>query len=132
MPTEISIIANADIYFDEESIRLIKRYIRPNVCFAISRWDVSKDGQVRLFNRHDSQDVWVFQGNVPQMEGADFTLGHWGCDNRIAHIIQANGYELINPAHTIKAYHVHHSGVRTASIETKVPPPYKLVKLIKL
>jgi len=128
---DITIIANSDIYFTDESIQLIKRHITPDTCFALSRWDV-RNGNAILFNRADSQDVWIFQGAIPQMEGADFGLGFAGTDNAIAHIISMNGYRVVNPALTIKAFHLHESNVRNYNPMNKVQPPYKLIPLIKL
>lgn len=128
---DITIIANSDIYFTNESIHLIKQHITPDTCFALSRWDI-KNGNATLFNRADSQDVWVFQGDIPQMEGADFGLGIPGTDNAIAYILSKNGYRVLNPALTIKTYHLHESNVRNYDYTNKVPPPYKLVPLIQL
>jgi hypothetical protein len=128
---DIFIIANSDIFFDEESITNIKRYITKNQCFALSRWDL-KENLAVLYNHPDSQDVWVFQGDIPKMDGADFFLGVPGCDNRIAQIIYQNGYNIKNPAYTIKTYHLHNSGYRTYTRAYTVPPPYKILQLIKL
>lgn len=128
---DITVIANSDIYFTEESIQLIKRHITPDTCFALSRWDI-RNGNAILFNRADSQDVWIFQGRIPQMQGADFHLGICGADNAIAHIISENGYRVINPAKTIKAFHLHESNVRNYDINEKVPKPYKLLSITAL
>jgi len=130
-PTDITIIANSDIFFDEEAIRNIKRYIQKNTCFALSRWDV-KDNFASLFNRADSQDVWAFQGEIPYIEGADFTLGIGGCDNKIAYLLNESGYRVINPAQSIRCYHVHDSNYRTYTSEDRLTPPFKLLPTIKL
>ena len=57
------------------------------------------------------------------------------CDNRLAHDIQSHGYNVINPSHTIKTYHLHNSNIRNylndrnEPIE-RIPQPYLLVNPI--
>lgn len=123
---DIFIFANNDIYFDETL--LLCENMKHNQCYALSRWDVTNRG-IKLFDRKDSQDTWIFKGHVPRMLGASFYQGIAGCDNAIAHIISENGYIVTNPAHSIKTYHVHNSGVRTfkRGIDKVISPPYKLI-----
>lgn len=125
-PEDINIICNSDIYFDK-SIDRVKN-INPNECFALSRWDDNK-----LYNRKDSQDAWIFKGKVKKIFG-DFFLGLPGCDNRIAHEIDKVGYEMSNPSLSIRANHLHNSGVRnyTRSKKETVPGPYKFLEPCKI
>jgi len=109
-PQDISIIANSDIYFDE-TLSLLTRGLRPDTCAALSRWDVLPAGTCQLFDRNDSQDVWAFLGPVHGVT-SDFLLGVPRCDNRILFELRAAGYQVINPAFTIRAQHLH-AGVRT-------------------
>ena len=102
---DISIIANSDIYFDESLLALAKS-LRPNQCAALSRWDVQPDGTSMLFDRNDSQDAWIFKGKIRSVV-ADFCVGIPRCDNRILYELLRAGYEVINPAFSVKAFHLH-------------------------
>ena len=45
-------------------------------------------------------------------EGDGIQLGQWGCDNKIAYILNQSGYEVINPCRKINSFHLHRSNVR--------------------
>ncbi len=124
--SEVSILANADIYFDD-TLEQVK-YIKGNDCFALSRWDDKEDGQSILYDHADSQDVWIFRGIIHNKIKADFEMGQLGCDNRLAHELYVVGYGVSNPAFTIRAHHVHKIENKHA-IENRVPEPYKHVHL---
>lgn len=104
-PLDISIIANSDIYFDTTLLALANS-LKPHQCAALSRWDVQPDGSARLFDRNDSQDVWVFRGKLRPVV-ADFCVGIPRCDNRILHELRSAGYEVINPAFSVRTFHLH-------------------------
>jgi len=127
---DISIISNADIYFEERDVALIN-HLDENICYALSRWDKLPDGRLQLFDRSDSQDTWIFKGPIKKISNCDFTMGRPGCDNAVCHWISVAGYTIQNPARDIKAIHVHLSGERNYipgdSIQT-VPQPYKLIQ----
>jgi hypothetical protein len=100
-----------------------------NACLALSRWDVGEDGKAVLFERGDSQDTWVFRGHVREANG-DFPLGAWDCDNKIAWELERAGFEVRNPALSLRTYHIHHCGYR--SYEEDPPdfgicPPFRYV-----
>ena len=120
-PDCINVIANSDIYFDETI--LYARFIKQNDCYALSRWDYKENGTIELHNVSCSQDAWIFNG-VANVNGGDFFLGLPGCDNRIAWEIQQSGYNVLNPAKTIHAIHLHLSDFRTYSQKDTIPPPY--------
>jgi hypothetical protein len=130
----INIVSNLDIIFTEDTLTKMNEYLTDGVCLALSRWDINnvKNFQVnsQLFNRRDSQDVWVFKGAVPDINGADFPLGIAGCDNSIAHLL-SYFYEVKNPSFTIRCYHLHLTPVRNyisaGKVTQTVPPPYKLL-----
>jgi hypothetical protein len=131
---DINIISNLDIIIPRETIALLPNYFEtPNKrCLALTRYDITGIIESRVdsvfFNRTDSQDTWVFNDEVPKIENANFTLGTRGCDNAIAHILEQNGYEVINPSLTLKTYHYHVTNVRNYTQESRaVPPPYKLL-----
>lgn len=124
---DINIIANTDIYFDEENIELIKNNIKPNQCYALSRWNIEADGSSKLFDRPDTADTWVFVGPVKNIMDCNFTMGIPGCDNAIAYRLKKE-YVVKNPARDIKSYHQHLSGVRNyLGTQERVLPPYYLI-----
>jgi hypothetical protein len=116
----IRIIANLDIFFDDT---IALTYKMPHdECFALSRWEDTE----RLFDRKDSQDVWIFNGLIKKID-ADFELGRIGCDNRFAYELQKAGYVVRNPSRSIKAYHVHNT-LRDGATRTKrIQEPYRYV-----
>jgi hypothetical protein len=120
---DINIIANSDIYFDS-TIELAKK-IKSNECFALSRWDIQSDGSAQHFNRSDSQDVWIFRGQIKNVS-ANFFLGYRGCDNRLAFEISRAGYKVSNPSLSIKTYHLHLTGIRNYNLSNEflVSDPY--------
>ena len=124
-PLDISIIVNSDIYFDITLLALANS-LKPHQCAALSRWDVQADQSLRLFDRNDSQDAWVFRGKIRPMN-ADFCVGIPRCDNRILYELRAAGYEVINPAFSVRACHLHigERGEYPAEINgPHVDPPY--------
>lgn len=134
----INIFANSDIYFeplDKYDVHFEYLEQEPNVCFALSRWDVYPNGNAAHFERADSQDTWVFNG-YPNLESEpflEFTAGTAGCDNRVAHELKQAGYNVLNPSKTFVTYHLHNSNVRNyidenGQVKDRVPPPYLLVK----
>jgi hypothetical protein len=104
------IIANADIYFDHTLARLDGYDLRGRL-LCLSRWDLQPDRSWRLFDYESSQDAWIFQTPVPDFN-CNFYLGLLGCDNRLASEAECAGLVLSNPSRSIRAYHMHASGVR--------------------
>ena len=121
-PDDVNIICNSDIFFDE-TILLAPQHLKHREVFALSRWDYISDQRIKLFDRRDSQDTWMWKG---KMEGviSGFTLGRRGCDNRIAYEFKNAGYKVTNPSRSIKSYHVHNSNVRNYSHHDVVTGPY--------
>ena len=117
---DINIICNSDIFFDD-TIKYVE-HIKHKEFYAILRWEWQPNG-ARLTERPDSQDTWIWRGKVENVFG-DFSLGIRGCDNRIAHEFNKAGYKIINPAKTIRTYHVHNSEIRNYTMADVVGPPY--------
>ena len=115
---DISIICNADVYFDG-SIALIDKMPLKTV-YALSRWNGST-----LDEKH--QDAWIFRGKVENIS-ANFQLGKPGCDGRISQEFSNAGYTVINPSKSIKAYHYHNSNIRNYTEEERVAGPYLFVE----
>ena len=144
-PSDINIIANTDIILDDKSFSNLKdRTWLPNSCFALSRWDlrVNAEGKMLLsdakhYLRSDSQDTWVFFGSVPQVKGADFTLGTAGCDNVISYLLWEAGIKTYNVSKTLKTYHLHLTSLRNYVNRNNIPiirlkPPYRLLQILSL
>lgn len=141
-PEQLNVIANSDIYFDEQDLKLAENVFqwakdKNKLCLALTRWDVLSDGRVEFMNRMDSQDVWMFYGAVPVIEGADFFIGGVaGCDNKIAYLLELSGYRVCNPSIEIKTFHVHNSNVRNyivnGEVQDRLPPPFCLVPVCSI
>ena len=125
VPSDITVIANSDIYFDR-SFRVFSKALKSEQCAALARWDSDGTSENVLFDRNDSQDVWVFRGPLRKIDG-DFCVGVPRCDNRILYELKRAGYQVINPSFSIRSYHLH-EGIREEyqndKLEHFVEPPY--------
>lgn len=128
-PDDINIICNSDIFFDETII--LTATMKHKQVYALSRWDYINEHNIKLFDRHDSQDTWIVKGRVENVI-SNFTLGKKGCDNRIAYEFKNAGYLISNPSRSIKTYHVHNSNIRNYSQRDIVPGPYHTVHITSL
>jgi len=120
---DVSIIANTDIYFDDSVAAASLALPRDHV-YALARWDGNK-----LFYRNDSQDAWIFRGEVRSIKG-DYKVGVPRCDNRFIHELRTAGYHVRNPSFAIKAFHVHAGEPRLyegGNEKSWVAPPYGYV-----
>lgn len=131
-PNHTRIISNTDIYFDD-TLNYVEQMTEKQV-FALTRWEDLPEGKLFLGSA-GSQDVWIFKGIIKDAD-ADFPIGYWGCDNKLAYELDKVGYKVQNPSKTIKTYHLHR-GERdmTETYDTvtdKVLPPYKYLYSCKL
>lgn len=133
----INIVANADIFFVnmQQIDRNIHRLQRGKSCFALSRHDFHLNRPSHLFDRPDTQDTWVFNGNenISQIKDVHYYMGLAGCDNRLAHELKVAGFEVLNPSRTIQTFHFHDTALRTNANEAgeqiiRIPPPYLLLE----
>lgn len=118
-----SVIANSDIFFNDDIGKLKKLKGKGNICFALSRWDVTSFKQdvvtdkislsVKLHKHRDSQDTWIINGKIKLDDASKVYLGKAGCDNKIAHVLKTYGYEVINACYDLPSYHYHLSDIRT-------------------
>lgn len=127
-PNDINIIANSDIYFKEVSYAQFTN-LTPDTCYALTRWEILADGGEQFYNNSGSQDTWIFRGAIKMVEGANFTQGVAGCDNKIAYLLTQAGYKVTNPSLSIKTYHLHKSGVRY--YDKKLPGQKDIFRLPK-
>jgi hypothetical protein len=107
------VVANADIYFDRTLARLEGEELSGKL-LCLSRWDVHPDGSASFFDHPASQDAWIFEPPIPPFS-CDFPLGLPGCDNRLAWEAGQAGLALENPGRSVRALHLHLSGVRRYS-----------------
>ena len=103
-------IANTDIFFDE-TLELLNNHDLSGKLLCLSRWDVQVKGTIALFDHPSSQDAWIFQAPIQEFS-TDFHMGVPGCDNRLAFEARNAGLEVFNPAKSVRACHLHLSGVR--------------------
>lgn len=125
-PDDLNILANTDIYLDDVGIRHAKRWLRPDVCFALARWDVCLSWKrARMVWGPCSQDVWMFRG-VPKTVNAPFLMGKLACDNRLAHELVEAGYTVKNPSRQLRVFHLHETAIRNygMTVDDHVSGPY--------
>lgn len=128
----ISILSNADIYFDNSLRYILYKSFHDSV-YCLSRYDIAnKRFETKFINRNDSQDSWIFQGRIKNIE-ADFFLGVRGADNRLAYELKSNGYKVLNPSLSIKSFHYHLSNHRAGNYNSNIiPKPYLRIKPTRL
>jgi hypothetical protein len=120
------IIANADIFFDE-TLGQLDDYDLTGWLLCLSRWDLSSDGGWRLFDFEYSQDAWMFQTPIVELD-ANFHLGVPGCDNRLAWEAQRAGLSVLNPSRSIRACHLHQTRIRRYGSAERLRGPMRGVK----
>lgn len=123
-PNDINIISNSDIFFNETILQC--RFMNKMDVYALSRWDCLPDNQCVLFNRKDSQDVWIFNGTV-KCNGGNYNLGIPGCDNKIAFELKQSGYSVLNPSKSIHAIHLHNTNFRTYTPDQRLKEPFHFI-----
>jgi len=121
-----SIIANADIFFDS-TLGLLADLDLSGRLLCLTRWDVKPDGSSHLFEHPSSQDAWIFRAPIRDFV-CDFPLGMLACDNRLAWEAEQAGLEISNPARSIRARHLHLSGVRRYSESNRLPGPVRSIE----
>jgi len=122
---DINVLANADIFFKEQIQDFPK-----NVCYALTRYDILKDGTEHFLGRRDSQDAWCFRGSVKMPQYVDFHQLP-GFDNRLARELLVIGYNIRNPSLTIKCFHLHH-GEKSYDGTQRVNRPFHFLPPIEL
>lgn len=116
---DINIIANTDIYFDEQ-LEMLYHMNLENTFLALTRWDVQADYSLKFCNEYFSQDTWIIKGKLKDSVSLDYFMGQPGCDNRFAYELENAGYKLLNPSYSLMTYHVHAS-MHRPYLEAKTP-----------
>lgn len=129
----VNIIANLDIIIPESTLVQSEMYISPDKCLALTRYDSKSRsnyvGDSTYLDRPDSQDVWILNGKVKEIDGATFSTGIAGCDNKVAYMLATEGYEVSNPSLGLKTYHLHLTEVRNYGVrdEDRLQPPFLIL-----
>jgi hypothetical protein len=116
---EISVFANADIYFDSSinyAYELLKSDNKNIVC--LSRHEVLEDGNIEEHeNPHWSQDAWIINSNnitsIDFLNFLNIQTGLARCDNQFAYYFAINDWNLYNNFREIKCFHKHSSNIRS-------------------
>ena len=124
------VVANADIFFDE-SLRRLNGYDLNGKLLCLSRWDVRANGSTVFFEHPSSQDAWIFQAPIPDMD-CDFHLGLPACDNRLAWEAEHAGLEVSNPGRTLHANHLHVTGIHRYVERQRLSGPVKSISATAL
>jgi hypothetical protein len=121
----IVVFANADIFIDDNSFKELWHLNLEDKFLALLRYDLPTGGELadaKIFGpRADSQDTWIVRSDDIKKrdrstwEKMDFQFGKMGCDNALALEIMRAKFLVVNPAQTIKTYHVHGSEIRNYS-----------------
>jgi hypothetical protein len=119
---EISVFANADIYFDESINKAFNYLKNEKSLICLSRHEVLQTQIVPHQNPKWSQDAWVINSNTIQnidfLDKLDLSTGKCRCDNKLAYYFAINGWDLYNPFMDIKCYHKHDSKLRNYNKKT--------------
>jgi hypothetical protein len=107
------IIANGDIYFDQNSNIERAREISKDELWTITRYNYhSESGEWRLEGDGNdlfgSHDVWVFQAPMKEFERHLF-IGAYGCDSYLSQKAIEAGVTVLNPCKSIITRHNHQS-----------------------
>lgn len=130
----IAIFSNADIWFDTTLQPLWSLSLEERRLFlALLRWE-DQQGQGKdpvLYGPHsDSQDTWIVAKNAVNFTVTDeefrFPFGKPGCENAIPVAMLKHKFLVVNPAYTIRSYHLHASGIRNYDIKDTLYKPMYL------
>jgi len=114
---DIVIFSNSDIYFDATLGHLWRmKLVERRMFLALLRWEDVGANPTIFGPRADSQDTWILARDcldfTPTREEFDFPFGKPGCDNVIGLLMMRQRFYVVNPAYTIKTYHLHSSSIR--------------------
>ncbi len=125
----LCVFANADIYLDEKTWTDAWSIKVKDVFFALLRWDCQENEEAKIFGpRNDSQDTWMLFSNsvkskVWDLSRYDIPFGKAGCDNAITVEMLRNKFLVVNPAMSLKTYHLHITNIRTYDVTDIVDRP---------
>ena len=119
--------SNSDIYLDE-TLRQLYSVDLERKFLALLRYDVSDKGEIKLFGpRPDSQDTWILWSSSVDFtlspDDFGFNFGIPGCDNTITITMLRKKFAVVNPALTIRTYHLHSSNIRNYQVSDVIDKP---------
>ena len=111
LPGHPVVIANGDIYFDQNSnIESAANIAKGQLC-TITRYNYDPESQEWRLKGNGligSHDVWVFQAPIKEFE-RDFFIGAVGCDSYLSQKAVEAGITVLNPCKSIITKHHHKS-----------------------
>ena len=110
--SDVVVIANADIYFDE-TISL-SEHVQLGQVLCLTRAEQRPFDEGLYWPEAEtalSHDAWIFR--PPLNVAGEYEFGRPGCELRFAGECEKAGYVLHNPCRHIHAIHHHVSGMRT-------------------
>jgi hypothetical protein len=110
----LNILINSDIIIGK-GFEILNLNINNFIC--LSRYDIEKDGDIRINVGGGSHDCWIWRGymlNNLYITG-NFYMGKFLCDGVLANQMYNTGYLLKNPVYGLIIYHYHTSNVRNYS-----------------
>ena len=129
----VCVLANADIQFDHTARLLEGAVCDPKRFVTLTRWE--SPATPRMIGHYvderfysGSQDVWAFMGGELVGIGDRIPLGYIGCDNAIAGEAMKAGYDVVNPALSIRTWH-NHKGTGRGEGELSVVGTYAYPEL---
>lgn len=114
----ISVLANADIFFDESIIEFRKIFENDSLAFiALSRFEKISNELTAHPNPQWSQDVWAINSKLRVSDSLKHSLkiplGTPRCDNKVAYLFSIHGHHVYNPINYVRSIHVHETNIRT-------------------
>lgn len=118
-------IANADIAFAHDTVRLIARMKDPDVVITLSRHEVHENETANLHTDPAlSQDAWFMRTPFPEDPSFDFPMGTLGSDNKLAYLYTEHlNKTMVNWCADVVIWHFHASQIRSA--KARLPQPYR-------
>ena len=105
----VNIIINSDIYFDRTV--LLAETVPNNYVYTLNRWNKTGNNIVHYNPAHCTNDCWIFRGSLDNVD-LKFYVGQPGCDVAFVSELSKAKYKLFNPSFSIRAIHMHESGIR--------------------
>ena len=127
------ILANSDIFFDGSVINANTVELHKSssiLCQSRIEYRLEKNLSDCIgINRHDSQDVWIWNTkgtnlDSNQLKLIDFALGKPGCDNRLIFVMDLLSITPFNMPLLVKCYHYHNVNIRNYSSKDRIDPEY--------
>ena len=111
--------ANTDIYLDPITTRTLWSIDLHDTVLALLRYEDELDpAEAKIFGpRADSQDTWILHSDnimdrTWKLDSFRIPFGQAGCDNAILVEFLRAKFRIVNPASSIRTFHVHKSEIR--------------------